>query len=393
MKCKYLHLYWLLVSVVLPVVSFGVASTRALEVDAQTSRHEEGFEELYQSGREALGAGRYREAIRYLEKASGYSPEDAELFYWLGAANWKREQGGEAIRAYRLAVEVDPEGNSEWSLYALENLAEVYTRTERLRESKEAYLKALKREIRLEWITRIKNQLAELDLALGIYKPDGETVFNDKGEIIGGVGPDRMRTNQNFEIARHTNDPEKEAEYYRLAVETDPGMYQPYFNLGLALVHQGKYREAIPWLERSDVVWKKDSSYNPEQIDKVDAHAFLALCHLESGDLEKARDHTQRALAANDSYFWALLYAQRVNIASGQAEEALAILEGLVEENPDHAETLYGLSLAYAALDLEEKSRQTLAAAIESIPEDHPWMERLARWWSQLLSQGKTSSR
>jgi tetratricopeptide (TPR) repeat protein len=347
---------------------------------------QEDYDEIYQSGQDALSEGRYREAIGYFERASQIRPDHVELFYWLGFTYWNREEGEKAIQAYLRAVEEDPRGQSDWSLYALENLAEVYTRTDHVKESKEAYLKALDRETRPEWILRIQNQLAELDVTLGIYKTDKETVFNEEGEIIGGVGPGRMRTNRNFEIARHTNNPGKEAEYYRRAIDTDPGMYQSYFNLGLALAHQGKYIKAIPWFEKSDSIWKEDSLNNPEGIDKADSYAFLALSYLELGDLKRAKHHSERALRTDNTYFWAILYDQRIKIAVGEAEEALYDLEGLLVDNPDHAETLHALSLAYRSLGKKEKARETLSEAINAIPENHPWMGRLKKDWETLLS-------
>lgn len=344
-----------------------------------------GAEEVYRLGKKALAADRYQESIHLLERAVSQGLHGVELHYWLGVAYWNREQGEEAILAYRRAVEHDPEGASPWSLYALENLAEVLTRTDHLAESKEAYRQALAREMRPEWIVTIRNQLAELDLALGLYLPVEQTVFNERGEIIGGVGPGLMHTNRNFEIARHTNDPAKEETYYRLAIQTDPEMYQPYFNLGLALVHQGRHRGAIAWLEKSDTVWKADSVANPGRVDKADAHAFLALCHLQLGDHERAAHHARRALATSESNFWGLLYAQRVKIALGQAAEALPTLESLAIENPEHGEVLYTLSLAYAALDQAENARETLGAAIKSIPENHPWMVLLRTEWEGSL--------
>ena len=180
-----------------------------------------------------------------------------------------------AIENYRKAVALDPQNENRFSLYALENLAEVYTRTERLQESMEAYQAALKRETRSGWISKIKDQIAELHLTMGTYQDDGNTRYNEKGEAIGGIGDGDMRTNRYFEIARHTTDPVKEAVYYQKSIEADPGMYQSYFNLGWALTRQRKYAEAVPAFIRSDKVWRQDQNWNPEAIPKIDAHAFL----------------------------------------------------------------------------------------------------------------------
>jgi tetratricopeptide (TPR) repeat protein len=319
------------------------ASPTELELDA-----------LYEQAIEAFAANRFRTSIRLFEQVTPHRPDDIELHYWLGVAHWKREDGEGAIAAYEHAVALDPGSENDWSLYALENLAEVLTRTDQMEDSKAAYEAALARETRAEWVLKIQNQLAELDLALGTFVPDEATVFNDRGEVIGGVGPEGMRTNKNFEIARHTTDPEKAARYYRLAIDTDPTMYQSYFNLGWSLVRQGRYEEAIPWLDRSDEVWKQDTYANPDGIDKGDAHAFLARCHLELGDVERAGEHADRAALADGANFWVRLYTQRVRVAQGEADTALAILTGLALENPEHEETLAAVAEARSALGLTE---------------------------------------
>ena len=318
--------------------------------DSPVHGSDESVEELYQQGNDALAENRNQVAIDYFARVAVYRPHDVELYYWLGVAHWGGDDAQGAMEAYRRAIAEDPEATSLWSLYALENLAEVYTRTDHLQESKAAYQRALKREIRPEWIDKIRNQLAELDLTMGSFEPDENSVFNERGEVVGGVGPGLMRTNRNFEIARHTNDPRKEEKYYRLAIETDPGMYQSYFNLGLALVRQDRFAEAIPWFEKSDKVWKRDSDWNPIGIDKADAHAFLARCHLEMGNLRQAESHADLALAADSSLFWTRLYVSRVKIATGQAQEALEALQNLVEANPEHGEVLAALAEARAAL-------------------------------------------
>jgi tetratricopeptide (TPR) repeat protein len=346
---------------VLAAVFLGILATGTLrsQVDTggsvQSNSADPAIDEVYERGREALAANRNGEAVDLLRTVAEHRPNDIELFYWIGVASWDREDAPGAIAAYRRAVELDPGKISPWSLYALENLAEVYTRTDHSAESKEAYQQALRRETRPEWIAKIQNQLAELDLTLGIYDPDENTVFNERGEVIGGVGPGLMRTNRNFEIARHTGDPVKEEKYYRLAIKTDPSMYQSYFNLGYALVKQGRFGEAIPWLERSDVAWKDVKDANPERFDKADAHAFLARCHLELRNIERASEHGQRALDADSTYFWVRLYAQRVKIALGQARDALPALETLAAENPEHNEILDALAQARAAIDSAEK--------------------------------------
>ena len=303
----------------------------------------------YQLGLMAYSDNNYSAAISFLERASVAMPDKIELYYWLGGAYWKKSRAEGAIENYRKAVALDPQHKNRFSLYALENLAEVYTRTERLQESMEAYEAALKRETRSGWISKIKDQIAELHLTMGTYQDDGNTRYNEKGEAIGGVGNGDMRTNRYFEIARHTTDPVKEAINYRKSIEADPGMYQSYFNLGWALTRQRKYAEAVPAFIRSDEIWRQDRNWNPKAIPKIDAYAFLALCYVELGEPEKALDYAEIALGSAPNYYYGLLYKARALTKLDQPQEAIPILEGLVDANPDEAETLYALYEGYRA--------------------------------------------
>ena len=92
----------------------------------------------YQLGLMAYSDNNYSAAISFLERASVEMSDKIELYYWLGGAYWKKGIAESAIKNYRKAVALDPQHEHLFSLYALENLAEVYTRTEHLQESSES---------------------------------------------------------------------------------------------------------------------------------------------------------------------------------------------------------------------------------------------------------------
>lgn len=334
----------------------------------------------YQLGLMAYSDNNYSAAISFLERASMEMSDKVELYYWLGGAYWKKSRADGAIKNYRKAVALDPQHENPFSLYALENLAEVYTRTERLQESMEAYQAALKRETRQAWISKIKDQISELHLTMGTYQDDGNTRYNEKGEAIGGIGAGDMRTNRYFEIARHTTDPVKEAMYYRKSIEADPGMYQSYFNLGWALTRQRRYAEAVPAFIRSDEIWRQDRSWNPEMIPKIDAHAFLALCYVELGEPKKALDYAEIALGSAPHYYYGLLYKARALTELGRSQEAISILEGLIDANPDEAETLYALYEGYRAA---MKPKFALAALYQAVRAQVDKQQKM-RWEKEL---------
>ena len=120
----------------------------------------------YQLGLIAASNSNDLAAISFLERANVGMPGDVERFYWLGRVYCNKNLAEGVIKSYRKAVDLDPHHENPFSLYAFENLAEVYTRTEHLQESLEAYQSALMRKTRKEWIDKINNQIAELYLTI-----------------------------------------------------------------------------------------------------------------------------------------------------------------------------------------------------------------------------------
>jgi len=129
-------------------------------------------------------------------------PASIPITYTLAEAYRKKGMAEKAIAAFEEVLELDSAQNDSLSLFALETLAKLYGKSDRLQESRLAYEQALGRETREKQIQFIKNQLAELDLTEGKYEDDGNTIYNEKEEVIGGVGPGDMRTNQDFEICQ-----------------------------------------------------------------------------------------------------------------------------------------------------------------------------------------------
>jgi len=328
-------------------------------------------ETAYDLGRMALTAEHYTAAISFFEHARLLRPDDLPALFYLAESCRGKGLTRRALSAYAEIIRRDPGEKSLYSLFALERSAQLHSRHDRLAEARAAYEKALARETRPEWRLKITNQLAELDLTEGHPRDDGNYRYNEAGEVIGGVGPGDMRTNQNFEIARHTADWKKKEIYFRKAIETDPGMYQAYFDAGLALTKQGRFSGALPFFETANTVWQQRSDVNPEGAEKASAYAYLGLCRLKLGQPDSALTLCDRAISLDSTYFKAYLFKAQALMILGRNGAAADILKQLLRASPDDAEVLAEMARAYAGAGLPElagiadrQSRMTTATRL-----------------------------
>ena len=293
---------------------------------------------MAEMGELALERREYTVARYYLERAVALEPDNIESWYKLGLVEYQLENGDAAIAALENAAYKHAAQNDSIAMDALLKLAEVTTRYDQLEKSRLAFELALKKETRESQLLWVRNQLAELDLTEGKPVDDGNYIFNKNGEVIGGVGPGDMRTNRNFEIARHTQDVRKKEMYFKKAIESDPGMHQSYFNVGLALVQQERFAEAIPYFELSNKVWQERTDINPEGKEKASAYAFLGYCATKTGDAARGLQLCEKALQLDQGYFYAHLYRAHSLLALNRVSEATDILRKLLTENPDDSE-------------------------------------------------------
>ncbi len=115
-------------------------------------------------------------------------------------------------------------------------------------------------------------------------------------------------------------------EYFREALNRDPGLYNPLVNLGGALLSLGKYEESLPINQRAARIRPDDAL----------AHSQLGQSYFHLGDLENAERHLRQAKALDLSHFslpqviLAELYLRR-----GQLPAAIAEMEEFLKLHPD----------------------------------------------------------
>lgn len=170
-----------------------------------------------EAGREAIASRRYLEAVRHLTAAAAANPARGEVFYLLGVAYWADDRAmsisaDKAAAAFTRAVVADSSAQTAWRRQALEQLAVASVRSEKLERARAAYERLLRIDATPDLRARYQTQIEEIELDQGNYQPRESTQFGPTGEIIGPVGPLKMRTNRWFEKGRHTQDPVKAEE-------------------------------------------------------------------------------------------------------------------------------------------------------------------------------------
>ena len=267
--------------------------------------------------------------------------EDAQLHHDLGEVMLRKERWRESLGYSRRAVELEPDYASAWH-----NMAVAWLALERPRQAEKASRRALelypaRAKTRLQYARSLWAQGAR-DSALVQL---GETVRAAPGLVEARhlLGRWLLRLGRAEEAVPHLE----------AASRLDPGSWAAPYDLGRALHAAGRAREALKAFERSGLL-------APGRPDPLNAAGAAAL---SSGDVDGARRHLERALAIDGSYAPARVNLGLTEIAAGNYQRGVELLEGAVEDAPDPVRVLQALAGAYAAVGEPEKARAALAAA------------------------------
>jgi tetratricopeptide (TPR) repeat protein len=137
---------------------------------------------------------------------------------------------------------------------------------------------------------------------------------------------------------------------FRRSLELDPDQVLPLFAIGLSFRDQKRFSEAKEVLT--------------ESLGLMPTHAdsLVVLAEVEEGlgELESAEEHLERAIELGGESPKALYVLGKIRYAQGRYEEARDALELSIEKNPQPRQVHYVLSLAYARLGDRERARKSL---------------------------------
>ncbi len=138
--------------------------------------------------------------------------------------------------------------------------------------------------------------------------------------------PDSQALRNLGTIARERGDREKAVDYYRRAVEIEPGEYEARYFLATTLRESDRCREAIE-------EYKTSLKIRPGDFNSL---AGLGICHEKLGHDGKARELYIEALKANMKLTDIRLRLVNLLLDAGEKEEALKQLRTLLTINPMH---------------------------------------------------------
>ncbi|MGE0712273.1 MAG: protein kinase [Planctomycetota bacterium] len=107
------------------------------------------------------------------------------------------------------------------------------------------------------------------------------------------------------------------------------------------------------------------------ELDPKSPEAYVGLARSLSGtDLDQAREHVRRALEIDPERIDALQLHSVLLQISGKFDQALPVLEKVLEQRPDDAEALFNLSQCYRVKEKRTEADQALRRLERAHPED-----------------------
>jgi tetratricopeptide (TPR) repeat protein len=145
---------------------------------------------------------------------------------------------------------------------------------------------------------------------------------------------------------------------YRHTLDADPDNPVANMGIGLLLVKQKQYADAIPYLEMA--LQKKHR--------EADAHYHLGIAHQETRMYRKAAEHYRAAIEVNPGYSQAWNNLGVTLDALGANDEALAAFERAVATGPRNEEAALNLVRYLIRLDKYDEARQRALDASDRFP-------------------------
>jgi Flp pilus assembly protein TadD len=284
------------------------------------------------------------------EADEGSSPE---IHNNLGRIHLRNGDLDQADGEFRKALRLD-ENNSE----ALLNLASIQSARGRRGDAELLIKRALQVDPNsvgaLSQLAEIERDKGNLDEAVRLFEE--ALAINDAMPFLHLGYGDVLQRSGRFAEAEAA---------FRLVLQLDPDSFKAHYDLGVTYGNQGRIGEARAEYERALEIQPN----NPE-VGLV--YNNLGAIALEEGDLGTAQDHFEKAVAAapgslESRYNLALIY-----LDSQRIDEAIEMLEGATNVDPNHEVVNIRLGIAYLQAGRGEDAFRTFTLVSRLYPRN--WM-------------------
>ena len=256
------------------------------------------------------------ETIDYYNTLLEFGIDMDKIYYELGHLYLNKSDKINAVSAFKLAQELNPENP-----YYNNSLAYAYIKAELYDDAIEYYQQAIKLNPDAEWTSIVCHALGAIYAEVKNNYEAAEATFN-AGMVL---DPNNIDIQLSLgDLYMTEGDLDKAIKTYCDAITTDPENYLAYAKTGLALWEKDYLEEAL-------VSYHKAVELNPENEF---AQNNLGILYLDGlGDAEEALEYFETAIELNPSYTLAYFNAGRASQAMGFINDAANYYQMAIDLN------------------------------------------------------------
>ena len=301
---------------------------------------------------------RFDDALVHFRIVAGADETDDSAWANIGHCLSRKGEKKEALEAFEHAVKILPDAKN------LYNLGDAYLA---LGQPDKA-VGPLRDAVR----NNPDHALAHYDLGLAYFELGRFTEADAEAQAALKADPDMMTAEMNLGISATGNlglslmSQEKYEEAILCFKRNEKQFAATYFNMGLALFRAKRYREALDYFKRATEIEPDDAEY----LD------LLGQTHDVLGNYGVAEKHLRRSLEIAPKY--AFSYYDLGNLflkIKDKRKEAKKLLERAIELNPKMMWAYYCLGCWYALEGQKTKAFEYLDKAFEKGFKDREWIE------------------
>lgn len=283
-------------------------------------------------------------AMTLLERAVELKPEDAEIWYMLGALNAEREMVDEMNEHFAKCLELK-KGDKFLKKGVGVTGGSPYLRGGINFTRQQLWTGFFNKGVRSLNGGKADEAIANFKTAIKVT-PDHPATYKALGKVYVNYGRDSLDT---------------ALDYFTQALAIDSTQADVHTDLGIVLLNSKRYDESAARLEKAHEL-------APENVQVI---RFLASARWGSGDKEGAIDAATNALKINPNDPQILALVGGIYADLRDFEQAVTYLERAFEANPEDEDVKFNLANAYLGAGSLEDAESLFVKSVEANPNDH----------------------